>query len=141
MGAEDDHRAWSAYGGRWRMVKVRYPRLSFIWGRKPAIAILVGLAAAGAGYGVLRLMLGLRDWAEGFTEADQAAGWVQTAAAALAAAIPAVVIYNVFARQITGYRGLLGDALCAASVDPEGNYGRVDEFGVRTSAARELPVC
>jgi biopolymer transport protein ExbB len=28
----------------------------------------------------------------------------------LAAAIPAVVIYNVFARQITGYRALLGDA-------------------------------
>jgi biopolymer transport protein ExbB len=28
----------------------------------------------------------------------------------LAAAIPAVVIYNVFARQIAGYRGLLGDA-------------------------------
>jgi biopolymer transport protein ExbB len=27
----------------------------------------------------------------------------------LVAAIPAVVIYNVFARQITGYRGLLGD--------------------------------
>jgi hypothetical protein len=84
MGAEDDHRAWSAYGGRWRMVKVRYPRLSFIWGRKPAIAILVGLAVAGAGYGVLRLMLGLRDWADGFTEADQAAGWVQAAAAVLA---------------------------------------------------------
>jgi biopolymer transport protein ExbB len=28
----------------------------------------------------------------------------------LVAAIPAVVIYNVFSRQITGYRGLLGDA-------------------------------
>ncbi len=28
----------------------------------------------------------------------------------LAAAIPAVVIYNVFSRQIAGYRGLLGDA-------------------------------
>jgi biopolymer transport protein ExbB len=28
----------------------------------------------------------------------------------LAAAIPAVVIYNVFARQIAGYRGILGDA-------------------------------
>jgi biopolymer transport protein ExbB len=28
----------------------------------------------------------------------------------LAAAIPAVVIYNVFSRQITAYRGLLGDA-------------------------------
>jgi biopolymer transport protein ExbB len=28
----------------------------------------------------------------------------------LAAAIPAVVIYNVFARSISGYRALLGDA-------------------------------
>ena len=28
----------------------------------------------------------------------------------LAAAIPAVVIYNVFARSITGYRAVLGDA-------------------------------
>jgi biopolymer transport protein ExbB len=28
----------------------------------------------------------------------------------LAAAIPAVVIYNVFARSIAGYRALLGDA-------------------------------
>ena len=28
----------------------------------------------------------------------------------LVAAIPAVVIYNVFSRQISGYRGLLGDA-------------------------------
>jgi hypothetical protein len=51
MGAEDDHRAWSAYGGRWRMVKVRYPRLSFIWGRKPAIAVLVELSWAVPGTG------------------------------------------------------------------------------------------
>ncbi len=28
----------------------------------------------------------------------------------LVAAIPAVVIYNVFSRQIASYRGLLGDA-------------------------------
>jgi biopolymer transport protein ExbB len=28
----------------------------------------------------------------------------------LVAAIPAVIIYNVFARAIAGYRGLLGDA-------------------------------
>jgi len=25
MGAEDDHRAWSSFGGRWRMVRVAYP--------------------------------------------------------------------------------------------------------------------
>ena len=34
-------------------------------------------------------------------------------ACGLAAAIPAVVIYNVFARSITGYRALLGDAAAA----------------------------
>ncbi|BBF92876.1 hypothetical protein BLTE_15610 [Blastochloris tepida] len=31
----------------------------------------------------------------------------------LVAAIPAVMIYNAFARQITGYRGLVGDAAAA----------------------------
>ena len=31
----------------------------------------------------------------------------------LAAAIPAVVIYNMFARSISGYRALLGDAAAA----------------------------
>ena len=31
----------------------------------------------------------------------------------LAAAIPAVVIYNMFARSIAGYRALLGDASAA----------------------------
>ena len=71
MGAEDDHRAWSAYGGRWRVVKVRYPRLGFTWGRRPPVAFLVGLATAGAGYVALRLMLGVRGWTEGQLDIDQ----------------------------------------------------------------------
>lgn len=33
----------------------------------------------------------------------------------LVAAIPAVVVYNVFARSIAGYRGLLGDSAAAVS--------------------------
>jgi biopolymer transport protein ExbB len=33
-----------------------------------------------------------------------------TTAAGLVAAVPAVVMYNSFARSITGYRALLGDA-------------------------------
>jgi Predicted membrane protein (DUF2207) len=69
MGAEDDHRAWSAYGGRWRVVKVKYPRLGLTWGRKPPLAFLVGLAQAVAGYVGLRLMLGLRGWTDGYAEA------------------------------------------------------------------------
>ena len=39
----------------------------------------------------------------------------------LVAAIPAVVIYNVFARQIAGYRGSLGDA---AAGDPAAGQPR-----------------
>jgi hypothetical protein len=84
MGAEDDHRAWSAFGGRWRVVKVRYPRLGFAWGRKPPLAFLVGLVQAVAGYLGLRLMLGLRGWTDGYAEADQAARWIRTASTLLA---------------------------------------------------------
>ena len=94
MGAEDDHRAWSAYGGRWRAVKVRYPRLGFRWGRKPPLAFLVGLATATAGYLGLRLMLGLRGWTDGYPEADQATRWVRTATTVLAVAALLVVAWE-----------------------------------------------
>ena len=96
MGAEDDHRAWSAYGGRWRVVKVRYPRLGFTWGRKPPLAFLVGLVQAVAGYVGLRLMLGLRGWTDGYAEADQAARWVRTASTLLAVAALLVAGWGVW---------------------------------------------
>jgi hypothetical protein len=50
MGAEDERRAWSTYGGTWHQVKVRYPRSRPGWGRHPTLAIVhavVGLAAGG----------------------------------------------------------------------------------------------
>jgi Predicted membrane protein (DUF2207) len=96
MGAEDDHRAWSASGGRWRVVKVRYPRLGFAWRRRPPLAFLVGLAQAVAGYVGLRLMLGLRGWTDGFAEADQAARWVRTASTLLAVAALLVAGWGVW---------------------------------------------
>jgi Predicted membrane protein (DUF2207) len=96
MGAEDDHRAWSAYGGRWRVVKVRYTRLGFTWGRKPPLAFLVGLVMAGAGYLGLRLMLGLRGWTDGYAETDAAAGWVRTASTLLALAALLVAAWGVW---------------------------------------------
>jgi hypothetical protein len=41
MGAESDRRAWSAFGGRWRLVRVAYPRLLPPgWGLSPAGALL-----------------------------------------------------------------------------------------------------
>jgi biopolymer transport protein ExbB len=51
----------------------------------------------------------------------------------LAAAIPAVVIYNVFARSITGYRAMLGDAaaevlrLISRDLDRRGAISRAAE--------------
>jgi len=48
MGAEDDHRAWSSVGGRWRQVKVSYPT---VWppayGVSPGAAIWAGARFAG----------------------------------------------------------------------------------------------
>lgn len=44
MGTEDDHRAWSRFGGRWRRVRVRYPRrLPPAWGKHPAVALSLAL--------------------------------------------------------------------------------------------------
>jgi hypothetical protein len=48
FGEEDDQLAWSAHGGRWRRVRVRYPRaIPPGWGRHPALATFLGLFWAG----------------------------------------------------------------------------------------------
>jgi hypothetical protein len=45
MGTESDTEAWSAYGGRWRRVRISYPRLwPPAWGADPLVALAVGLA-------------------------------------------------------------------------------------------------
>src|SRR4029450_2753639 len=54
----------------------------------------------------------------------------------LAAAIPAVVIYNVFARSIAGYRALLGDAAAEVFRLISRNLGR--RAVAPTSAARRV---
>ncbi len=46
MGTESDTRAWSAYSGRWRPVRIAYPRLwPPAWGRDPVVAFLTGIGA------------------------------------------------------------------------------------------------
>jgi len=60
MGAEDDHRAWSRVGGRWRTVRVRYPRaVPPAWGKHPVLAVALALfwGAVGAvvGYGLVQV--------------------------------------------------------------------------------------
>jgi Predicted membrane protein (DUF2207) len=60
FGAEDDNRAWSRFGGRWRRVYVRYPRgWPPGWGKHPAfaifLAVLWGAVSIAALYGLTRL--------------------------------------------------------------------------------------
>lgn len=50
MGTESDTDAWSPHGGRWRPVRIAYPRLwPPGWGLDPLVAIVGGLGAAVAG--------------------------------------------------------------------------------------------
>ena len=45
MGTESDSEAWSAHGGRWRQVRISYPRVwPPAWGADPLVAFGVGLA-------------------------------------------------------------------------------------------------
>jgi hypothetical protein len=60
FGTEDDNGAWSRFGGRWRRVRVRYPRAwPPGWGKHPAfalfLALLWGAVAVAALYGLTRL--------------------------------------------------------------------------------------
>jgi hypothetical protein len=60
MSAEPDRRAWSSYGGRWRQVKVRYPKLRPGWGMAPWIALARGLFFGGfAGFITYVLLVGV----------------------------------------------------------------------------------
>jgi hypothetical protein len=55
------------------------------------VALLVGVAVAGAGYGLLRLMLSLRGWTDGLGSGDEAGGWVRLMATVVAVVALAVL--------------------------------------------------
>jgi hypothetical protein len=59
MGVESDTEAWTVHGGRWRRVRVSYPRYwPPGWGADPIVALLVGLALV-VGFGLLLYTTGL----------------------------------------------------------------------------------
>jgi hypothetical protein len=91
MGAEDDHRAWSRFGGRWRRVRVRYPRLwPPAWGRHPfagvALALLWGTISSFVIYGLATVADG--DRGTSFTQEQ----WDLVVTIALVAMIPFAVL-------------------------------------------------
>jgi hypothetical protein len=62
MGAESDTRAWSAYGGHWHRVRVRYRGIPG-WGQPPIMAMLLGLLCSLIGGGLLWLLFRFGVWA------------------------------------------------------------------------------
>lgn len=75
LGAEDDHHAWSRATGRWRQVRVRYPRLRPAWGEHPGRAVFAGLlrgaVAVGLIYAGLQVLGGQFDPIEEFSPDTQ----------------------------------------------------------------------
>ena len=60
LGSESDTDAWTAHGGRWRMVHIRYPKLLPPgWGKKPLLATAIGLAGLLGGLFVARIFFPL----------------------------------------------------------------------------------
>jgi hypothetical protein len=63
LGAESDNEAWSPVGGRWRVVRIRYPeKFPPGYGRHPFPVFALGVAQAAAGFYILRHAPGAADW-------------------------------------------------------------------------------
>jgi hypothetical protein len=60
LGSESDEVAWTSHGGKWRMVKIDYPkRIPPGWGKPPLLATVIGLASLVGGLFVARVFFPL----------------------------------------------------------------------------------
>lgn len=116
LGSESDHEAWSAYGGHWHVVRVKYPsRFPPGWGRKPWVSALKAAALLGAvAFVAIRLGPALagaigdffdtareNDWREALTIAPIVLGVVAgvlTMALLRAAVMLVLAVVDLFAR-------------------------------------------
>jgi hypothetical protein len=113
MGAEDDHRAWSRVGGRWRRVRVRYPRMwPPAWGKHPAFAFVLSIFWAAFG---IFMLVKLDDLARsappsGITADDWR--WVELVARVLMVPFVAAVVWGLWVlfRSLGDLRTMRGDA-------------------------------
>jgi hypothetical protein len=131
LGAESDTEAWSTIGGRWRVVRIRYPkRIPPGWGRAPGLQLFLGvLSAAIAGavafVAIPALLDAQADLAEKATENHE------TATLAISIAIGVLAL----GAALVAARGLWMAALGVLDVGrPRVVEGRV--LRVRTKAKR-----
>jgi len=108
MGAENDHRAWSSYGGRWRQVTVSYPR---VWppayGASPGETIWRGITIGGVSalvlFGFYKLMPSLT-----FAQSSEQALRDGSAIAVLIAAVAVVTAGAGLWLLLAGFISLFG---------------------------------
>jgi hypothetical protein len=93
MGAEDDHRAWSAYGGEWHNVRVRYPQTRIVWGRTPFGGLLTGVVITAAGAGFVWLMLQLHGLMNDYH--DDVSHWIRLGSLVAAGVGVAIIVWGV----------------------------------------------
>ncbi len=87
LGAESDHVAWSPVGGRWRVVRIRYPWLHPPgYGWHPARATLFGLMHLAVAAGLAAASATLLDTNDQLTQATDTGLRLAAAALAVAAA-------------------------------------------------------
>jgi hypothetical protein len=93
LGAESETEAWSSVGGRWRVVRVRYPKLIPPgYGRHPALMALVGWIVLGIGLPLLDIVPTFADSALDSLRDDAFSGDVPTG---LRIAVPLVAAVGV----------------------------------------------
>jgi hypothetical protein len=108
MGAESDSRAWSSYGGRWREVRIRYPRLLPLgWGMNPASALAKAVLVAAVASFLLYLLTSLAPDPTAEDGGVAIAGAVLLGIPAAAALVAAIVIVKSVpdlrsTREVTG---------------------------------------
>jgi hypothetical protein len=103
FGTEDDNGAWSRFGGRWRRVRVRYPRgWPPGWGKHPAfatfLAVLWGAAAVAALYGLRSLAQSAADpitATDPLFDRDQL-DWIGRGALLLMIPVALVLLWSIF---------------------------------------------
>jgi hypothetical protein len=155
FGAQDERLAWSAYGGSWHKVRIRYPGMRIAEGRHPVVSASLGVAAIVIGWYGSRLALSVRDGVAGWAPVAAAdtrrfleTSWPQLALFLLAAGFVALAVWGgwVVLRSVldlAGRRTFEAEVLRVRTVRDD--EGQVQEYQValddgRSPSTRAWPV-
>jgi hypothetical protein len=150
MGAEEDRRAWSSHGGRWREVRIRYPfAWPPAWGWLPAVALAVSIAGIVASAGLLRLAAGIGWPQQGLGDPPGLVAFVRGLAVAAGAAGGLIGLWSIVTlvrsvadlgrtRQVAG-QVLRLRTFGGSSDDPGRHYLALDDGTADTVRAWRVP--